>query len=108
LDIVKELYFRSKMREGRQRFDIYKEWEGKKLRIQGIGDDLAASCGEIPFHRRLDKMSVLEALETSSTMRIDVFHKTYFNVFLLTFHGAFGAPPEFSLFIFIKRIRAFM
>jgi hypothetical protein len=53
-------------------------------------------------------MSVLEALETSSTMRIDVFHKTYFNVFLLTFHGAFGAPPEFSLFIFIKRIRAFM
>ena len=27
------------MRQGRQRFDIYKEWEGKKTRIQGIGND---------------------------------------------------------------------
>ena len=48
-------------------------------------------------------MGVLETLDTSSTMRMNVFHKTNFNVFL-AFRRAFGAPPEFSLFIFIKRI----
>jgi hypothetical protein len=87
------------MREGRERVDLYKKWEAKKPRIQGIGDDLADCWGNNPFNRRLDKISVLEALETSSTMRMNIFHKTNFKVSVLHSPGPLKHLPNFLYFI---------